>query len=258
MKDLNYIIWASTDVGIKKKANQDSLSISTINTPQGKMVFAVLCDGMGGLAKGEVASASVVRAFKNWMMEDLPSLCNGVIEDHVIKEQWGNIIFSQNQKIMDYGKRHGVSIGTTATVMLITQSRYYILNIGDTRAYEIKDEVVQITEDQTVVAREVKLGNMTTSQAKLDPRRNVLLQCIGVSNALYPEMFFGETKKDAVYMLCSDGFRHEITTEEIYEKLQPGVLLSVDMMKNNAEYLIDLNKQRGENDNISVILVRSF
>ena len=142
--------------------------------------------------------------------------------------------------------------------MLITQNRYYVLNVGDSRAYEISDRVKQITADQTFVAREIALGNMTEEQAKHDERRNVLLQCVGASDEVYPDMFFGETHGNAVYMLCSDGFRHEISADEIFEKLNPDVLLDEYMMNVNAEGLIELNKARKERDNISVALTRTF
>jgi serine/threonine protein phosphatase PrpC len=71
-------------------------------------------------------------------------------------------------------------------------------------------------------------------------------------------MFFGDVKKDAVYMMCSDGFRHEITPDEIYEKFHPNVLISADAMDNSARQLIELNKQRAERDNISVLLIRTY
>ena len=91
---MNYIISANTDVGIVKKTNQDSLTVKVINTKQGKMVLAVLCDGMGGLAKGEVASASVIHAFDRWTQEQLPSLCETKIEDAVIKNGLFILTFS--------------------------------------------------------------------------------------------------------------------------------------------------------------------
>lgn len=255
---MNFIISATTDVGIKKHTNQDSLSVKVINTNQGRMAFAILCDGMGGLQKGEVASAAVINAFNKWVMEYMPALCKGPIEDHVIREQWTGIITAMNKKIKGYGNYYQVQLGTTAVVMLITENRYYILNVGDSRAYEISDDIVQLTKDQTFIEREVSLGNMTREQAEKDSRRNVLLQCVGASPEVYPEMFFGETKKNAVYMLCSDGFRHVISPQEIYEGLNPNVLLNENDMKNNATRLIEIDKQRLENDNISVALVRTF
>lgn len=255
---MNYLISAKTDIGIKKNTNQDSLTVKILNTPKGRMVFAVLCDGMGGLDKGEVASATVIKAFSQWLEHDFSHLCSGIIQDQMIKQAWENIIEIQSQKIMDYGNKVGIRLGTTATVLLLTNDRFYIMNVGDTRAYVIDNVLKQITEDQTFVSREVKLGNMTEMEAAQDSRKNVLLQCIGASQQVFPEMFFGETKQNAVYMLCTDGFRHEITENEIYEKLNPSILLDVETMDRNAEHLIELNKQRNEKDNISVVIIRTY
>ena len=255
---MNFIVSATTDIGTTKSTNQDSLSVKVINTCKGKMVFAILCDGMGGLAKGEVASASVIRAFDNWVHSELPVLCMHEIEDSIIRSQWEKIIAEQNVNIKNYGAGQGVRLGTTAVVMLITQNRYYIMNVGDSRAYELAQGIRQLTNDQTFVAREVAMGNMTEEQAKTDERRNVLLQCIGASDEVYPDMFFGEPENNAVYMLCSDGFRHEITAEEIYNAFQPNALCDENTMQQNSLYLIELNKQRKEKDNISVVLVRTF
>lgn len=255
---MNFIISATTDIGITKATNQDSLSVKLINTPQGKMVFAILCDGMGGLQKGEVASASVIRAFDQWVRQELPGLSQGPIEDYVIRAQWERIIQEQNTLIKAYGARQGIRLGTTVVAMLLTSDRFFILNVGDSRAYELAEGIRQLTQDQTLVAREVALGNITPEQARVDSRRNVLLQCVGASDNVFPEMFFGAVKKDAVYLLCSDGFRHEISSEEIFELLQPNVLLDSNTMDLHARTLVERNKQRNERDNISVVLVRTF
>lgn len=255
---MNFIISANTDIGIVKNTNQDSLTSMVINTAQGRMAFCVLCDGMGGLEKGEVASASVITAFRNWALNDLPLLCQKPLEDATIRSQWENIVTQQNNLIKTYGARQGVRLGTTVVAMLLTQTRYYILNVGDSRAYEFTNCVRQITSDQTFVAREVAQGHMTPEEAETDSRRSVLLQCVGASDDVYPDMFFGDVAHEATYMLCSDGFRHEITAEEIFEKLQPGVLFDEYTMQQNTLSLIELNKQRQERDNISVALVRTF
>ena len=255
---MNFIVSANTDVGLTKSTNQDSMSVKVMNTPQGRMAFAILCDGMGGLAKGEVASASVIRAFDQWVYQELPQLCNDPITDAIIREQWEKIITEQSALIKTYGARQGIKLGTTVVAILLTQDRYYVLNVGDSRAYELTSNIRQLTQDQTFVAREIALGNMTEEQAAVDPRRNVLLQCVGASDEVYPDMFFGTVQENAVYMLCSDGFRHEITPQEIYEKLQPQVLFDDYRMQQNAIDLIELNKARKERDNISVALIRTF
>lgn len=255
---MNFLVAAHSDVGIKKSTNQDSLCIKTANTDFGKVVFAVIGDGMGGLSKGELASATIVKAFSDWFIEDFPKLLYGGLQEEFIRSQWETLAFDKNEKLMDYGKGQGVNIGTTVTVMLIAKNRYYIFNIGDTRAYEISNTISQITKDQTVVGREVERGNMTLEQAKIDPRRNVLLQCVGASEVIQPDFFTGEIKENAVYMLCSDGFRHEITEKEIFENFYPEVLTDENIMKTKAIYLVELNKQRLEQDNISVALIRTF
>ena len=256
---MNYIISANTDIGIVKSTNQDSLSVKKLRTPQGDMVFALLCDGMGGLAKGEVASASVIRAFDRWVSDELSQLCQAPLDGNVLKAQWESILLQQNMAIKNYGARQGVRLGTTAVVMLLTDTTYFVMNVGDSRAYEFVPEGInQITQDQTFVAREVALGHLTPEQAEVDPRRSVLLQCIGASEEVHPDFFVGATRQNASYMLCSDGFRHEITPEEIFEKFRPEALTSDVVMNQNTLDLIQLNKQRNERDNISVVLVRTF
>lgn len=255
---MNFIVSASTDVGLTKDTNQDSYSVQVFTTCIGKVVLAVLCDGMGGLSKGEVASASVINAFRKWSEERLPVLCEQGLQEGDVHRDWMNIATVFNQKIKAYGDSCGISVGTTLTAMLLTQNRYYIINVGDTRAYEIIQNVSQLTKDQTLVAKQVELGLMDSQQAEMDPRRSVLLQCIGVLDEVIPDLYSGEVKENAVYMLCSDGFRHEISDSEMYQCLNPGVMRDADGMKQNMDYLINVNKQRQEKDNISVITIRTF
>lgn len=255
---MNYIISASTDVGIVKETNQDSLFVRSLKTSQGQMVFAVLCDGMGGHDKGEVASASLINAFTEWMNTSLPVLVQNGIEDSIIRSQWDDIVARMNEKIMAYGNQNGITLGTTVVSLLLTDTRYYIMNVGDGRVYEISDDMKQFTNDQTVVANDVANGLITQEQADADPRRNVLLQCVGASEIVVPDFFYGETKQNAVYMLCSDGFRHEIDSQEIANAFHPSQMANADQMKAQTDSLIELNKQRNEEDNISVITIRTF
>ena len=255
---MNFIVSAVTDIGRTKQTNQDSYAVRVYNTNQGKVVLAVLCDGMGGLSKGEVASASMVKAFCKWADNRLPLLCQGGIADEAIREDWVGLAADYNEKIKAYAASCGTNMGTTVTAMVLTGRRYYIINVGDTRAYEIAESVKVLTRDQTLVAREVELGNLTPEEAEQDSRRSILLQCIGASDVVCPDLFFGETRQNAVYMLCSDGFRHEITEAELHQYLNPNVMVESDGMKRNMEALIELNKQRQERDNITVVSIRTF
>jgi len=255
---MDFKISANTDPGTVRPTNQDSLSAMALQTPQGKMAFGVLCDGMGGLENGELASAAVVRAYRRWALETLPQLCQAPLEDGAIRQQWQNIASDLNARIGQYSAQRETRMGTTVVVMLLTQERYYIMNVGDSRAYELTDCLTQITRDHSVVARELEAGRITPEEVEHHPKRNVLTQCIGASKEVYCDMYFGEARKDAVYMLCSDGFRHEPTGQELLENLGPQVLWDEETMDRNGKALMELCKQRGEDDNISVVLVRSL
>lgn len=255
---MNFIVSSTTDIGLSKKTNQDSHIVRSYSTKLGKIVLAVLCDGMGGLAKGEVASSSLVYAFCKWSDEKLPLLCETGITESAIRSDWIKIAKDCNEKIKAYGRQCGISLGTTISAILLTENQYFIMNVGDSRVYELADNINILTKDHSLVAREVELGHLTPEEAEKDSRRNVLLQCVGASETVHPDIFVGNTKLNAVYMLCSDGFRHEITPGEIYSMLNPDVMTDADMMKANMDALIELNKQRQERDNITVISVRTF
>jgi len=254
---MDVLATAYTDKGIKKPSNQDSLCLKIADTSVGKVVLAVLCDGMGGLSKGEVASASVVNAFSAWFEEELPiQLASKDYED--IQYRWNRIVKEQNQRIAEYGRKENIQLGTTWTALLLIGSEFLLIgHVGDSRVYRIHQEQLEVmTEDQTVVGREVKRGRMTWEQAKLDPRRNVLLQCIGASKVVEPQFLFSRPVPGEVFMLCTDGFRHLITEEEIKTAFSPSVLKDEGTMKQKAIELVELNKQRQETDNISVLLMK--
>lgn len=247
---------AYTDVGIKKATNQDSLCIKIAETSIGKVVLAVICDGMGGLSKGEVASSSVINAFSEWFDKEFPAqLAKNDMDD--IQYRWDRIIKEQNQRIAEYGQKVRIQLGTTLTALLLIDSKFMMIgHVGDSRVYRINHKLEVMTDDQTVVGRELKRGNITPEQAKSDPRRNVLLQCIGASKLVKPEFTYSKPEPGEVYMLCSDGFRHMISEHEIYSAFSPQILMDEAVMEQKAKELVELNKQRQETDNISVVLVK--
>ena len=255
---MEYKVAVKSDVGIKKETNQDSCCIKEAVTGKGKIIFAVLCDGMGGLAKGEVASATLINVFSNWFENELSLILNEVNVVEEIRLRWDRIIKEQNQKIATYGKALNIQLGSTITVMIILESGEYLIgHVGDSRAYKITDNSIEsLTEDQTVVAREVKLGRLTTEQAESDPRRNVLLQCVGASKIVEPVYYYGFVKKDDCYMLCSDGFRHVVSGAEIQGSFAPRNNMEETDMFKHIEDLIVLNKFRHETDNITALLIK--
>lgn len=173
-----------------------------------------------------------------------------------VASEWTRIVKEQNYRISQYGKTINVSLGTTVTAMLFVDGRYLIVHVGDSRVYNLKKTVSQLTEDQTFIAREIKLGRMTPEQAAADPRKNMLLQCCGASKNVEPQVILGKAEKESVYMLCSDGFRHVISDAEIYDCFSPDRLKGIAAMEANSKYLINLVKSRNEKDNITVALIK--
>lgn len=255
---MNFMIAAHSDVGIKKNTNQDSLLIKIAQTNLGRVCLCVVCDGMGGLAKGELASATVIRVFEHWFERIFPAMLLRGFQAEELKLQWDNIVLEQNQALSSYASKQGTRMGTTIVALLIIGDQYYIMNVGDSRAYLLSDGLYQLTKDQTFVQYELDQGHITPEEARVHPQRNVLLQCVGASDVVMPDFYGGTIHQNSVFVLCSDGFRHVITPEEIYEKLNPGVLVNEKVMKRNAIWLTELNKQRREVDNISVAVVGTY
>lgn len=255
---MEYIAAYHTDVGTRKETNQDSLALKVVNTKEGNVAFAIVCDGMGGLAKGEVASKEVIEAFSSWfddvLIEDVQ---NDTFSEETLVSQWDDIIQTQNWRLGTYGEKNHLQLGTTVSAILLYKDQYYIVHVGDSRVYELTKSVKQLTNDQTFIAREIAAGRMTPEQAKKDPRRSVLLQCVGASPVVEPEFTKGTIARNAVYMLCSDGFRHVISPEEMIEKIGPDNATDEEKMKYGAIYLTELVKNRGERDNITVAMIRT-
>jgi len=256
---MDFLATYATDIGTTKTTNQDSLTIKIANTPIGKVSFAVVCDGMGGLAKGELASKTLVQAFETWFYTEFGQMVLEEMDEAKLWEQWNRIICEKNQEILQYGREHGVNLGTTVTVILICQDKYYTAHVGDCRIYELTAQQMRIlTSDQTLVAQEISRGILTPEQAAVDPRRNVLLQCVGASPKVVPDFDMGQVQPETMYLICSDGFRHEITEQEIFNAFYPPHMMQVSDMRQAAQYMVEVNKQRNEADNITVVLIKTF
>lgn len=255
---MRFLSVAHTDVGISKKINQDAFCLKIAKTPTSNIAFAVMCDGMGGLNDGEYASALVVNAFSNWFENELPSIVDKNLNMNSITERWKEIVLYQGQKILEYGQSRNISLGTTLTVFLIVNDKYANIHVGDSRLYKITDAMHQLTKDQTVAAHEIEQQRMTVAEAKTDRRSSILLQCVGASKVIEPDVQIGTVAENEAFMLCSDGFRHQVSDEEMYGVLAPQLLTSEKVMKKSLVDLIELNKARNEKDNITAILIKAI
>lgn len=255
---MDFVTMAVSSVGNVKEVNQDYYFFEQGRTERGNIVFAILCDGMGGLQQGEFASKTVVEAFKAWGKEHLADYALGEFVDAEIRREWTELVNRCNQYLHAYGRERGISLGTTLTVLLMTEERYYIMNIGDSRAYALEAGIRQLTRDHTVVQREVDLGKLSAYDAEKDSRRNILLQCIGASDQIYPDFFFGAPEPKATYLLCSDGFRHEVSGEELYQVLQRNRRESLEDLESALKILLRCNLERQERDNLTAIAISTI
>lgn len=255
---MRFLSVAHTDVGISKKINQDAFCLKIAKTPTSNIAFAVMCDGMGGLNNGEYASALVVNAFSNWFEKELPSIADKNLYMNSVTERWKEIVLDQGQKILEYGQSRSISLGTTLTVLLIVNDKYANIHVGDSRLYKISNAMHQLTKDQTVAAHEIEQQRMTVAEAKTDRRSNILLQCVGASKVIEPDVQIGTLAENDAFMLCSDGFRHQVSDEEMYGVLAPQLLTSEKVMKKSLVDLVELNKARNEKDNITAILIKAI
>lgn len=252
---MNFALASSTDIGLKKETNQDAFLVELASTEESNICLASLCDGMGGLAKGELASAVAVRAQDVWLRNTLPPLLkSGDIE--AIAESLRQVAIDENARIGAFGHKGNFSLGTTFTSLLIIENSYLIIHVGDSRIYHLSNgELHQVTKDQSLVQLEVDRGLITADEAELDSRRNVLLQCVGASKKVVPDVLFGECCVGDSFLLCSDGFRHELSDDEFASSLISVQHGDEDDASRVLTSMINLCKERGELDNITAVLV---
>ena len=246
-----------TDIGNVKKVNQDSAVIKKASTEKGEIMFAAVCDGMGGLRNGEIASAEVAEALSEWFTAQLPLLVSEGITSERLKESLNDVILAQDEKISAFSRKCG-DCGTTLAGIFLCGGRYMCVNVGDSRIYMIRGGQMRLlTHDQTVVQRMIDSGEITKEQALTHKMRSVLLQCIGVEGDVVPDYTEGTYEKGDTFLVCSDGFVHKVREEEL-----PGFFPAQEMrnekrMRRAAVIAVEENMKRGERDNITVVVLRT-
>ena len=252
---MRYIAAAASDIG-RRHTNQDSLCVK-IAKLDGKedIVMALMCDGMGGLSKGELASASLIHAFSAWFDDELPK-GNMPLTLAYVMEEWRKVLEVQSRRFHKYERDKHIKLGTTFSGLFILNDEYMTMQIGDSRIYCVFDDVVkQLTEDQTVAMQEYKLGNLSKEEALTDSRRNILLQCVGVTKHIKPVVTLGKIQEKSTFILCSDGQYHTLKKEDLFNLANPSRFHDLRALKDSCEILVRKAKERNEKDNISIIMI---
>ena len=251
---MEIMVGAVSDKGNVKKLNQDNFLAQICAGTNGDEGLFIMCDGMGGLSKGEVASTKAVHGFKEWFDINFSSLSlNSRAED--ILSSLSEVLEKVNKEIISYGLSIAERVGTTTSVLLIYSNSFYIVHVGDSRIYRLNRQLEQLTEDHTYVAMSVKNNLMTKEEAKINSKKNVLTQCIGVKENIDIFKTSGKISGKEIFILCSDGFYNKLSEKEIVQALKNNAEINNDTLQETAAELVAKVIAREERDNISVMLV---
>jgi protein phosphatase len=233
---------ARTDVGIVRSGNEDNyLMLSD------RGIF-IVADGMGGHAAGEVASEMAVRITAH----GIGSLRG--LSDEQAGARVSSAIRSANEAIFErtlseHDKR---GMGTTATVLVLLPRRYLIGQVGDSRAYLLRNgQFLQLTKDHSYVQEQVDAGLLTPDQARVHPYSNVITRCVGASGDVVPDIYFGSLEQGDVILLASDGLTGMLEDAHLTR-----ILTSDGGPQHWVDRMITEANRRGGLDNITAIIVR--
>ncbi|MDX2184251.1 MAG: Stp1/IreP family PP2C-type Ser/Thr phosphatase [Gemmatimonadaceae bacterium] len=258
-------VFGRTDVGRTREHNEDAFVVADLTRdnatlqpevrthdlgPRGTLFM--VADGMGGAAAGEVASAMAIETVieemrARWAQSTStdPEAFAAAIRDA------GS---AANARIHKYAGEHPEhrGMGSTATIAGLLGDRLYVAQVGDSRAYLVRNGVAsQITKDQSLVQKLVEAGELTAEEAELSERRNIILQALGPEARVKVDLTTQQIRRGDTLVLCSDGLSGQVKADAIAAT----VLAEPDLMA-CCKALIDLANNAGGPDNITVIVAR--
>jgi PPM family protein phosphatase len=244
---MGFISVGISDIGVKRKANQDSIFINPL-----KKLF-IVADGMGGHKGGDVASALAVKEAPEFILANSSMeteellMATSAHTNKIIKQKSGE------NKLWE-------GMGTTLCLFYFKGPNLYILNIGDSRGYLIHEKkLYQMTKDHTLVQEKLSMGLYTREQAKADPQKNIITRTMGYEEKVDPDIFTYKVQKNDLFLICSDGLSSYVSDRDtlfIINKHLPDVENATEEdLLNTAKSLISQANANGGNDNISVILI---
>ena len=240
--------------GTTRPTNQDALIIRSADTDGGPLVMAAVCDGMGGRARGELASATAVRLLSEFE-NDLPPLLRKGYAFPALRGSIEAVIRRISLTLENYSENHGIKLGTTLTMLLLYAGHCVTANVGDSRIYAVGNDVRQLTRDHSVVQRGIDIGAIDPKEAWVDNRRNILYQCLGESEGLEPDILEQRVSPSDIFLLCSDGLWHYLDLETARQELCACLPGHGDGMQAKLSELAHRVMEQGETDNITAVAV---
>lgn len=254
---MKFSFQAKSEAGPVRKNNQDSIYAKKIHTKIGNAFLGIVCDGMGGLSSGEVASRTVVNIFSDWFENEFKFILSGSELRETIKNQWDYLISLANDEMYYYGKEYNETMGTTLSALMLVAGNYYAVQIGDSRIYLCRDNTMfRVTTDHSYVMELAERGLMTYDEANLSKQKNILTRCIGSMEEFSADHYSGEVYEDDFFLISSDGFHGSRTDDEMRN-----VILSISNSaernrEESIEKAIENKIASGERDNVSAVCVK--
>jgi len=236
----------ATDIGRQRASNQDAFVCGRLDE---QVVYAIVCDGMGGANGGNVASSIAVRTIAKRVTEDYRKGMSMLL----IQDLLENAIASANINVYDEAgmNRELQGMGTTLVMAVVLDRKVLVAHIGDSRAYIVTAEglIEQITTDHSVVQQMVDKGQITAEEAKTHPRRNFITRALGVADVVACDFAEFELPDGATVLLCTDGLSGMIEAEEIAS------IVHNTPVQDIPDTLIDAANRAGGTDNITAALI---
>ncbi|HJQ20117.1 MAG TPA: Stp1/IreP family PP2C-type Ser/Thr phosphatase [Gemmatimonadaceae bacterium] len=234
---------ARTDVGMIRSGNEDNFDVD-VNATRGIFIVA---DGMGGHAAGEVASEMAVQIVKRELKD--VNETSGTTMQKTLAESLRLANRAIHDRTITEVDKQGM--GTTASVLVLYDSRYVIGQVGDSRVYLLRDGgLKQLTKDHSYVQEQVDLGNLTPEQARYHPYSNVITRCVGASPEVEPDLYTGDARRGDVFLIASDGLTGMVDDRRLAQ-----LLMSRTEPDRKVQALISEANGRGGLDNITAIVV---
>lgn len=251
-------IAAQSDIGRRKKKNEDSFGVFREGDPEITLfkegALLAVADGLGGHTGGEIASKLSVSIIQDVLKEEPNDDDDDVDEkDQGPLEALRKFIVKANESIYTTNKdqvRTKRPMGTTLLTAVITPRKVYIGNVGDSRAYHIREgQIIALTEDHSWVDEQVKLGLMSKAEAEMDRRKNIVTRCVGTHEEVVVDTYRWHIVPGDMILLCTDGLVNMVSDAEIKEQFQrKGTAAEI------VQRLVHLANENGGKDNITVII----
>lgn len=235
-------VFGKTDIGAYRESNQDAFEAGVFETGD---CWAVVCDGMGGVSGGQVASKICVEKVTD-------SIKRGYRSNMTIKTAQNllnSAICAANASVFDEAQKDKTlsGMGTTVVAVMVIRGIAVIAHVGDSRAYLVRDDIKLVTKDHSLVQYLVDSGKITEDEAKVHPDRNVITRAVGILSFVDVDFDIVDVDENSI-LVCTDGLSGSVENNKILDVIK-------EFGESSADVLIETAIKSGSRDNITAVLL---